>query len=149
MGLVQEAKRIKEVHPDYIAMFKSGSFYKVFGKDAYILSELFDYQTKIIENNVATCGFPLNSAYKIRTKLEEKNINYMMLDPRNNYDVDVKEDFNNLNNYKKIFEKAYSNNKSKKKISHIAEELSLFIEKPEFKEIIRKIEDILDEAREV
>ncbi len=58
MGLVQEAKRIMEVHREYIAIFKSGNFYKVFGKDAYILSELFNYQIKVIENNVATCGFP-------------------------------------------------------------------------------------------
>ena len=58
MGLVAEAKRIREVHPDCIMLYKSGNFYKVFGKDAYILSNLFDYNIKIIEQNVATCGFP-------------------------------------------------------------------------------------------
>ena len=73
MGLVAEAKRIKEVHPDYILMFRSGNFYKVFGKDAYILSDLFDYNIKIIDENVATCGFPLNGIFKVRVKIEEKN----------------------------------------------------------------------------
>lgn len=73
----------------------------------------------------------------------------MIIEPRNNYDVEVKEDFRNLNTYDKQFEKAYSQNKRKKKINHISEELRLLIEKPNFKEIIRKIEDILDETREV
>ena len=41
MGIVAEAKRITEVHPDFIMLYKSGSFYKTFGKDAYILSALF------------------------------------------------------------------------------------------------------------
>ena len=44
MGLVAEAKRIKEIHPNYMILFKSGEFYKAFGKDAYILSNLFNYQ---------------------------------------------------------------------------------------------------------
>ena len=64
MGLVEEAKRIKEVHPNDVALYKSGSFYKAFGKDAYILSSLFDYQIKIVNENVPTCGFPLNSIFK-------------------------------------------------------------------------------------
>lgn len=42
MGIVAESKRIKEIHPDYLILYKSGNFYKAFGKDAYILSALFD-----------------------------------------------------------------------------------------------------------
>ena len=45
MGLVAESRRIKEVHPDFLILYKSGNFYKVFGKDAYILNALFDYKS--------------------------------------------------------------------------------------------------------
>ena len=99
MGIVAEAKRIKEVHPDFIMLYKSGSFYKTFGKDAYILSALFNYNISIVNNNVATCGFPLKSISKVRSRIEELKISYMLIDPRNNYEVDLKEDFRNLNNY--------------------------------------------------
>ena len=71
MGLIAEAKRIKEIHPNYIVMYKSGGFYKVYGKDAYILSHLFGYQINIVSNNVPTCGFPLNSIYKVEDILSE------------------------------------------------------------------------------
>lgn len=114
MGIVAEAKRIKEVHPDFIMLYKSGNFYKVFGKDAYIVSTLFDYNINIVNNNVATCGFPLKAISKVRTRIEELKISYMLIDPRNNYDIDLKEDFRNLNNYQTEFEKAYTKAKNKK-----------------------------------
>ena len=149
MGLIEEAKRIKEIHPNYLILYKSGAFYKTFGKDAYLLNMLFDYDIRIVNNNIATSGFPLKSCFKVRAKIEEKEINYMVIEPRNNYDVEVKEDFGNLNKYDSQFEKAYSQNKKKKKISHISEELILLLDTPNFKEIIRKIEDVLDEARKI
>lgn len=124
-------------------------FYKVFGKDAYILSELFDYNINIVNNNVATCGFPLKTISKVRSELEELKISYMLIDPRNNYDIDLKEDFRNLNTYQEQFEIAYKKAKNKKMINRIETELLNIIEQPYFKETIRKIEDILDEARKV
>lgn len=149
MGLIAEAKRIKEIHPDYIILYKSGGFYKAFGKDAYILSNLFNYNIKILEHNVATCGFPLNSIFKVRVEIEEKNINYMLIDPRNNYEVDVKENFKNLNTYATQFEKSYTIVKCRKRIKRISDKLITLIEQPNFKDIIRKVEDILNETREV
>ena len=126
-------------------MYKSGSFYKAFGKDAYILSAMFDYSIKMVNQNIPVCGFPLSSIMKVRSTIEEKKINYMILNPRNNYDVEIKEDFRNLNNFHKEFETSYTKTKRKKKITHIVEELKVIIDEPCFKEKIRKIEDILDE----
>jgi DNA mismatch repair ATPase MutS len=139
MGMIVEAKRIKEIHSDYLILYKSGSFYKVFGKDAYIVAAVFNYNIKIVDNNVATCGFPLNSIMKVRSEIEDLKINYMIIEPRNNYDIDVQEDFKNLNNYQAEFEKSYSKMKNKKKINHIVEELILIIERPYFKDTVRKI----------
>lgn len=149
MGLIEEAKRIKEIHPDYLIMYKSGAFYKAFGRDAYLLNMLFDYEIRIVNNNVATCGFPLRANFRVRAEIESKKINYMIIEPRNNYDVEIKEDFGNLNEYDSQFEKAYTKYKRKKKINHISEELTLLLDSSNFKEIIRKIEDILDETGKI
>lgn len=149
MGLVEMAKRLKDVHPNYIMLFKSGTFYKAFGKDAYILGAMFNYNIHIVNENVTTCGFPITAEKRVRTKLEESKINYKIIDPRNDYKVDISEDYKNLNNYEDEFKKDFTIIKQKKVITRITEELTLYIDNPNFKEIIRKIEDILDEAREV
>ena len=99
--------------------------------------------------SIATCGFPITAEKRVRTKLEESKINYKIIDPRNEYNVDVTEDYKNLNNYENEFKKDFTIMKQKKVITRITEELTLYIDKPNFKEIIRKIEDVLDEAREV
>lgn len=87
MGLINMAKRIKEVHPYHVIMYKSGAFYKSFGKDAYILSSIFCYQMKTLEQNIPSVGFPLKSIMKVRSKLEEMKINYIIIDPQNNYNL--------------------------------------------------------------
>ena len=43
---------------------------------------------------------------KVTSKLENSQINYIVIDRRNNYDVDLKEDYKNLNKYDKYYEKA-------------------------------------------
>lgn len=38
MGILEMSIRLKEEYPKCVILFKSGTFYKVFGQDAYILS---------------------------------------------------------------------------------------------------------------
>ena len=56
-------------------------------------------------------------------KLESKKINYMIVDSRDNYDIEEKMEFGNLNTYEKQFEisKIYVNNQ--KRIEKINEYL--------------------------
>lgn len=82
---------------------------------------------------------------KIATKLEDDKINYIVIDPRNNYDIDEKSDYRNLNTYEEEFQKAYSVIKQRNKINRIKEKLEKYIGKKEFKTIIGKVEEILDE----
>ena len=98
-------KTIKQVHQYDIVLMKIGKFYHVYGRDSYIISYLFGYKINEIEN-MSMCGFPINSLNKIIAKLEEKKINYLIVDRKNNYEVDEIFDNKNLNNYKKYFEKA-------------------------------------------
>ena len=82
---------------------------------------------------------------KVIATLESKKINYLVIEPRNNYDVEEKSDNKNLNTYEEEFKKSYTTVKQKEKIEKIKERLELYIGKDEFKNITRKVEDILDE----
>ena len=56
MGIMQMAQKIKQIHPDYVLIFKIGAFCNTFGKDSYIIASNFNYNIKRIKN-IATCGF--------------------------------------------------------------------------------------------
>lgn len=104
------AKNIKPVHPEFLICYKVGNFYNSYGKDAYILSLFFNYKLKTVENNVVMVGFPKNAISKIMARLEREKINYIIIDTRNNYDIDEKENFGNLNKYNETFDKYNNNN---------------------------------------
>lgn len=77
MGIVNMVQTIKKVHEHEIVLVKVGQFYSVYGKDAYIISYILGYKLKKVEN-VMMCGFPLNSINRVKAKLEEKKINYVL-----------------------------------------------------------------------
>ena len=97
---------IKEIHTKDICLFKIGTFYHAYGRDAYILSYMFGYKIKDLEKKYKECGFPVSAISKVCAKLENNKINYLIIDRRNNYDVDEKEDYKNLNRYAEFYEKA-------------------------------------------
>lgn len=149
MGMVEMSKRLKDVHPNFLILYKSGTFDKTFGKDAYIIGAMFDYNVHIVNQNIPTCGFPMSAEKRVRAKLEENKINYKIVDPRNEYSVDVSEDYKNLNEYENELKKDFTLIKYKKVINRITEELTMRMNKPDFKDINRKIEDILDETGKI
>lgn len=106
MSIVNIVKNIKPIHPEYVVLIKIGKFYYNYGKDAYIISYIFNYKLKTIEENIKVCAFPVSITNKILAKLEENKINYLLIDRRNNYDVDSKFNNKNLNRYNVILEKA-------------------------------------------
>ena len=83
---------VKTLHPDYIIFVKIGKFYKVYNQDAYIVSYKLKYRLRSenIGNIKYSCGFPDVALKKIRAKMEELKINYLILDRRNNYEEDEK-----------------------------------------------------------
>ena len=143
MSSITIIKEIKTIHPNYVALVKIGGFYRVYGKDAYIISELFQYKLKK-EGNIISCGFPVKTIKKVVANLENKKINYIILDSRNNYNVDEKIDFKNLNTYINRYEQAkiYVNNQMK--IEQIYEYLSKKAKKEELKILIKEIEEIIN-----
>ena len=141
MAVITIIKTIKTIHPESIALVKVGKFYNVYGKDSYILSYLFGYRLKEVEN-VSTCGFPVESLHKILNKLENKKINYLLLDRRNNYDVDEILDNKNLNAYTKTYEKAKEYINSKNRVNQINDYL---LHNLNNKKIINEIEKVIEE----
>ena len=52
------------------------------------------------KDNIQTCGFPKNAIPKVMSKLEQKKINFIIVDTRNNYEVDEENDNKNLSSTK-------------------------------------------------
>ena len=95
------------------------------------------------------CGFPESSKNRVIAKIEEKKMNYIILDRRNNYEVEEINDNKNLNTYSKYFEKARKYINYKIRIDKINNFLIENIGNESFKEIISKMEEIIDERRKV
>ena len=146
MSVINMAKNIKDVHPDFIVCFKVGSFYHVYGKDSYIISYLFNYNIKEVKDNIYTVGFPKNALPKVISKLEREKINYLLIDTRNNYDVDEKSDNGNLNTYDEKYNISLKYIRLKRRINRISEALILDINNNNIKDKLRKIEEIIDES---
>ena len=146
MSVINMVKNIKEIHPKFVLCFKYGSFYNAYGKDAYIIAYLFHYKMNKLQKDIPFCGFPKNALSKVMSKLEEKKINYITIDPRNNYDVDDKVDNKNLNTYDAIYKKANKYVKTSKKLEDIKNKLMSQIEDESLAEKIEKIEKIVYES---
>ena len=146
MSVINMARNIKEIHPKFLICFKYGSFYNTYGKDAYITNYLFHYKMNKVENDIPLCGFPKKALPKVMAKLEEKKINYMTIDTRNNYDVDDKVDNKNLNTYDALYKKANKYVKTSKKLENITNKLMDQIEDERLSEKIEKIEKIVYEG---
>ncbi|MBR3697685.1 MAG: hypothetical protein IKM97_05465 [Clostridia bacterium] len=60
MGIIDTIKTIKKVQTEDVIMVLIGKFVYSYGKDAYIMSYIFGYKLKLIENNIYVCAFPKN-----------------------------------------------------------------------------------------
>lgn len=149
MSIINIVKNIKQVHPEHIILIKIGKFYYSYSKDAYIISYIFGYKLKNIEENIKVCAFPVFILNKIMAKLEENKINYIIIDRRNNYEVDEKSDNGNLNKYNLYLEKSKKYINQKNKIEEIYNYLISNIENDTNNELIKKIECQINERRKI
>lgn len=144
MGTENMVRVMKKVHPETIIMVKMGNFYYEYGKDAYIVSYLFNYKlNKTI--NIANSGFPKSVLNKVLKELEEKNISYIVVNKANNYELLDECNFKSKNKYKKYYEEAYKYITIKKRIDLIYEYLLENIKNEGMKEKINNIEKVLYE----
>ena len=72
---------LKLDYKEYIILFKSGSFYISFDEDSLILNKLFNYKILNLKNNIKV-GFSLNSLDVVISKLQQLNINYIIIEDK-------------------------------------------------------------------
>lgn len=77
--MLEKYYKYKLDYRNYIILIKIGSFYECFDKDAFIINKLFNYKLKRI-NNSFKLGFPIKTINRIKLKLNEENINYLVVD---------------------------------------------------------------------
>ncbi len=149
MGIIDTVKTIKKTQINNIVMFKIGKFIYTYGKDAYIMSYIFKYKIKLVDNNIYVCAFPKDKLNKIIATLENKKINYLVLDRKNDYRVDEECNNKNLNRYSENLEKAIKYVKRKNQIEKIYNRLLKDIGKDEIEETIISIKKVINERRKV
>lgn len=141
---------IKRIHPDSIVLVEIGKFYYAYGKDAYVLSYIFNYKlVPTNEKNVYSSAFPKQSYAKVIATLENKKINYIVTDRRNNYDVIDKCDNKNLNTYNKWYENAKQYINVKYRANRIYDYIIKNYEAVNIKEKLRKMEEIISETGKI
>lgn len=142
MGIINMIETIKLIHKEDIVLVKIGTFYTAYGKDAYIINYLFNYKLNKTQD-IYSSSFPLPSLGKVTAILESHKINYVVVDKRNNYDVEQQSNNKKLNNYSKFLKLAKEKVNKNKRIEQIIECLK------EDEEIIEEVEKLIYERRKV
>ena len=137
---------IKTVHKEAVIIIRTGTFCNVYGQDAYIISYLFGYKLRRIQKNILSTGFPKEVINKVMSKLDYKKIDYLIIDKRNNYEIEEKSINNNLNTYKKIIIDAKSYISAKIRVENINKYL---LKNLNDKQLIEKIEKVINEGRKI
>lgn len=94
-------KQTKTKYPKFVIIIKVGIFYEVYGEDAYIMANLFNYKVKKLDNCVRA-GFPISAYNKVISTFHNCKINYLVIDKeiikkkfnRNNYGVYLTKNLN-------------------------------------------------------
>ena len=146
MGIVNMITAIKEVHREYIVLVKIGNFYYCYGRDAYVIAYLLHYKINIIEKNIYACSFPIVAYKKVISTLEEKKVNYIVVDRKNNYSVDEKNDNKNLNKYYEIYTKGKEELATRMRIEKI---YKFLLDNLKDKKMILEMEKIIHERRKI
>ena len=81
--------------------------------------------------------------------MEAEKVNYIVIDKRNNYEVDEELNLKNLNNYVKVYEKAKQCVNYKNRIETINKNLLEMMNQENFRKILGEIENIINERREI
>lgn len=129
---------LKLEYKEYVVLFKSGSFYISFDEDSVILNKIFNYKILNLKNNIKA-GFPLNNIDMVKEKLEELNINYIIVEDKNIIG-EYKCDDNSFSKYTgSVFEIISINNR----INKIVDKLKS-IDNDKIGDILNEIESMID-----
>ena len=119
-----------------LQLYKIGKFYNIYGDDAIILNYLFGYKI-LIDGKV---GFPESALIKVINTIEDKKIDYQIINKDEN---DVIKKYGNFNSYNKILKQALEYRNIKSRIERIQELINNISDITILERIIGVIEDEL------
>ena len=109
------ARKINELNKDKtLQLYKIGKFYNIYGDGAIILNYLFGYKI-LIDGKV---GFPESALIKVINTIEDKKIDYQIINKDGN---DVIKKYGNFNSYNKILKQALEYRNIKSRVERIQE----------------------------
>lgn len=109
------ARKINELNKEKtLQLYKIGNFYNIYGDDAIILNYLFGYKI-LIDGKV---GFPESALIKVINTIEDKKIDYQIINKDGN---DVIKKYGNFNSYNKILKQALEYRNIKSRVERIQE----------------------------
>lgn len=148
MSLVSTVEVIKkELYRESVVLLKVGTFYNAYFDDATLISYLFDYKIKKLDNNVNNCGFPTSALNNVKYMLEQKKINYIVIDRAHNYEENEKEDFKGENTYLENYKKANRCVIFRDRVENIKKYMLEHIDKENSSEMLDRMECIINEKR--
>ncbi len=105
MSQINMVGNIKDLFPNYVVLVRIGTFYDAYFYDAKILAYIFKYKIKSV-SGVDVVGFPTSSVKRVLYILEQKSINYILVDKKHNYEEEEKQDFKKKNKYEELKKEA-------------------------------------------
>ena len=109
------ARKINELNKEKtLQLYKIGKFYNIYGDDAIILNYLFGYKI-LIDGKVV---FPESALIKVINTIEDKKIDYQIINKDGN---DVIKKYGNFNSYNKILKQALEYRNIKSRVERIQE----------------------------
>ncbi len=95
--------KLKAEDSNTIYLFKSGIFLIGLDKDAYTLSNIFNFKLGNLNNDIVKCGFPINSLDKYLNLFSSYNLTVKIIDPNSNSLLEPKNYYQNKD-IKKLIE---------------------------------------------
>lgn len=88
--LLNQYESLKKIDPSYIYIFRVGIFYNILNEDAKILNEKLNLKITSLSPEIFKCGFPVSTLDKYKKILNEKGIQYKIIDnlPNNMNTID-------------------------------------------------------------
>ena len=146
-GIINMVQTIKEIYPEDVILIRTGNFYNAYLKDAIVLAYVFNYKIKKIETKYNVCGFPISGINKIKYGLEQRKINYRLIDRAHNYEEEENQNFKSKNVYNTEYEKAFKYISKMTRIENINTYLVENINNENITDVIINIEKVINEKR--
>ena len=81
--LFDRYENLKNSNADAIYLFECGNFYIALDSDAIVMNEMFNLKLTKFSNLCDKCGFPKNVLEKYKEQLNNKNIEYKVIEQTN------------------------------------------------------------------